>query len=380
MKILYLCTFYHRAMLFRQQMDALEKRGHFVRVFSSAEFGEGIAKKFLPLIDEKVKHVECWGKWDRILFFPRQWKIEKKLLKSYNVKDFDLLHSHLMLSSGYTALRLKRKYGVKYIVSVRETDLSGFIRIPLFKKMALKIMKQANGIIFLSYMHQKRLIAMYKNPSEKEMIIKKSSVIGNCVEKFWENNTYIARKTLQDENDIKILIVAKILPVKNIPIAAKAVENLNLRGYKATLTVVGEIQDEDEASKIRRYSCVNMLSFKTKEELLNIYRSNDIFLLPSKSETFGRVYVEAMTQALPIIYTKGQGFDGYYENGEVGYAVHCNEPNEIADRILDIVRNYARLSKRCLEASADFYEDVIMDELEKVYKKSVGCFVEEKNG
>ena len=69
MKILYLCTFYHRALLFRQQMDALIARGHDVRAFSSAEYGEGIAEKFKPIMDDRVKHFECWNRLDRIFFF-----------------------------------------------------------------------------------------------------------------------------------------------------------------------------------------------------------------------------------------------------------------------------------------------------------------------
>jgi hypothetical protein len=114
-------------------MDSLIKRGHNIRAFSSAKYGEGIAEKFRPIMDELVVHKECWNKYDRMLFFPRQWKIEKELQKAYNLKEFDLIHSQLLLSSGYTAMRMKKKYGVPYVVSVRVTDLTGFIRLPYFE-------------------------------------------------------------------------------------------------------------------------------------------------------------------------------------------------------------------------------------------------------
>ena len=38
-----------------------------------------------------------------------------------------------------------------------------------------------------------------------------------------------------------------------------------------------------------------------------IYRENDIYVMPSIIETFGLVYAEAMSQGLPVIYTRGQG-------------------------------------------------------------------------
>jgi len=45
--------------------------------------------------------------------------------------------------------------------------------------------------------------------------------------------------------------------------------------------------------------------------------------MPSITETFGLVYAEALSQGLPVLYTRGQGFDRQFEEGEVGYAVDC---------------------------------------------------------
>jgi glycosyltransferase involved in cell wall biosynthesis len=58
-----------------------------------------------------------------------------------------------------------------------------------------------------------------------------------------------------------------------------------------------------------------------KEKLLNNYRNSDIFIMPSYNETFGLVYIEAMSQGLPIIYTQNEGVDGYFKEGSVGYSV-----------------------------------------------------------
>lgn len=44
-----------------------------------------------------------------------------------------------------------------------------------------------------------------------------------------------------------------------------------------------------------------------KTKIIDVYRDSDIFVMPSKFETFGLVYVEALTQGLHLIYTKGQG-------------------------------------------------------------------------
>src|SRR5690606_11180955 len=43
------------------------------------------------------------------------------------------------------------------------------------------------------------------------------------------------------------------------------------------------------------------------------FENADIFAMPSKAETFGLVYVEAMLQGLPILYTANEGIDGFYQ-------------------------------------------------------------------
>lgn len=352
-------------------MDSLIKRGHNIRAFSSAKYGEGIAEKFRPIMDELVVHKECWNKYDRMLFFPRQWKIEKELQKAYNLKEFDLIHSHLLLSSGYTAMRMKKKYGVPYVVSVRVTDLTGFIRLPYFRGMAVRIIKEASGIIFLSACHKEEFTKKFVPAEYLDEFNSKCGVISNCIEPFWEENTANAPRVMKDKKKVRLLAVAKIRPIKNLTVAAQAVEVLKNRGYDARLTVVGEAQDKEEYERIKAYSCVDILPFKKKEELIDIYNDNDIFLLPSVNETFGRAYVEAMTQGLPVIYTQGQGFDKNFPDGEVGYSVPCDAPETIADRIEETIKRYDEISPECIEKSRLFYEDRIIDKLESFYEKAL---------
>ena len=52
-----------------------------------------------------------------------------------------------------------------------------------------------------------------------------------------------------------------------------------------------------------------------------MYRKSDIFTMPSFHETFGLVYVEAISQGLPIIYTKGEEIEDFVEHNKTGLLV-----------------------------------------------------------
>ena len=63
----------------------------------------------------------------------------------------------------------------------------------------------------------------------------------------------------------------------------------------------------------------------------------------SKSETFGLVYFEALTQGLPVVYTAGQGFDGVINNLSVGYAVKSDNVSDIAAKLDSALANRSAL-------------------------------------
>jgi len=80
------------------------------------------------------------------------------------------------------------------------------------------------------------------------------------------------------------------------------------------------------------------------------------------------VYAEAMTQGLPVIYSKGQGFDRQFEEGTVGFHVESRNAEEIADRIEDIMTNYETISENCVRLSDRFNWSEIAKEYEEIYK------------
>ena len=61
-----------------------------------------------------------------------------------------------------------------------------------------------------------------------------------------------------------------------------------------------------------------------------------------------------MSQGVPVLYTKGQGFDGQFEEGAAGYAVVCGNVKQQAKMLGEIQKDYAERSARCVELAKTY--------------------------
>jgi glycosyltransferase involved in cell wall biosynthesis len=200
----------------------------------------------------------------------------------------------------------------------------------------------------------------------KRSVLKKSMVIPNGIDEFWFDNL-AQERDLKKPLDIRLVQTGDINRNKNIETTVEAGSILMEKGFNVRLDVVGKIRDENVFAKIKKYDFVNYLGFRSKQELLEIYRNNDVFVLPSVTETFGLVYPEAMSQGLPVIYSKGQGFDGQFKEGEVGYGVNSFDASEIANRIIDILSDYNSISANVRTKINKFTWDSISDQYIYLY-------------
>ena len=74
--------------------------------------------------------------------------------------------------------------------------------------------------------------------------------------------------------------------------------------------------------------------------LSNLYRKAGVLLVPSFHETFGLVYLEAVSQGCPIIYTAGEGVDGLLEGADFARSVDPMDYLAISQEVVSIIQKY----------------------------------------
>lgn len=365
MTVLHINSYYSASNFYKNLFDNQEALGLDISVYVPVPRGSKVSISQLGSYSTVSPN---HGKYDRILFHLKHYKIFNDIKKRYNIKSFNVLHAHSLFSNGYIAFKLHLEFGIPYIVAVRNTDINIFFRfMPHLRNLGIKILQNAEKVVFISPAYRDNALKPYLPAKVFKAITDKSVVIPNGIDPFWLNNKPIRAHHITPGEDIKIIFAGRISKRKNASTTAEACNILKNRGYKVKFTVVGRVEDNREFLKLKKYDFVSYCGHQPKEKLLELYRSNNIFVMPSKTETFGLVYAEAMSQGLPVIYSKGQGFDGQFEEGQVGYHVDFNNSKEIADRIIDIVNNYDTLSRNCTKLCVKFDWNKINKEYTNLY-------------
>ena len=154
---------------------------------------------------------------------------------------------------------------------------------------------------------------------------------------------------------------------KNPGLTITAAQHLQAMGKSVHLTAVGSIKEDKYRLLMEQTDFVTHYDRCPQEQVIQHLRKADIFVMPSHTETFGLVYAEAMSQGLPVLYTAGQGFDGHFPDGTVGYAVSDTDAAALAEKILLVAQRYEALSPACVAAAKRFNWETIAGEYAQMY-------------
>ncbi len=366
MRVLHINSYYQTGAFYKNLFDRQAALGDQIAVYTPAPKGfDPAGRDFGPYTTVDLNHHHL----DRLSFHLKQYKMLRGALNHYTPADYDVIHAHSLLTNGGIAYALHRRTGVPYLVAVRDTDVNVLLkRMPHLRPLARRILKHASKVVFLSQSYREKALLPYLSEAQMAKVQEKSAVVPNGVDALWLTDQPAPRAEA-NPGTARLLFVGQLVPRKNLPAAIRAAEALAARGRSVRLTVVGQPLDEVVVAAARASKLVELLPPRPMAELMPLYRAADAFLLPSGRETFGLVYAEAISQGLPVLYTRGQGFDGQFPDGEVGFAIDPGDPEAIADKIEVILKDSPRFSAAALRGSAKFDWDRITKTYQALYEE-----------
>lgn len=372
-QILHICSEYSNRPLYSNLVKKLDEQGDAQTVYVPVRRESDINKhKVNSTSAVSYQYSYILNPLLRFFYFQKIKKISRDIIKHISLDKLNVMHAHTLYTNGGPAYLIKKKTGVPYLVAIRNTDLSVFFKyFPHIRSFGMRILENAEAIVLIAPSWKEKLKAVV--PAEKwSNMDKKLHIIPNAVDDFWHKNSYTQERELPN-NDINLVYVGRFMKKKGLHVLIRALDILNQDKSKYRLTLIGGGGKND--SEIRRMaeqrSSIQILEQMSEEELLKQYRKADIFAMPSHTETFGLVYIEAMTQGLPVLYARNEGIDQLFDDGQVGYAARHDNPEDVAQNIRQIEKHYSELSYNAVKASSDFTWDKIAQKYAQLYLTTI---------
>lgn len=224
--------------------------------------------------------------------------------------DYDLVIAHMPSGILYAD-----KLGLPFVAGVHNSDLEVLTK-PLykfhFKKRLEKALYNAKAVACRSFVIKNKLLKLYPDFENKTFVC--PSGIDESIINFSTHQSF-------NHSTTKILTCANLIKRKNIDkliLACKDIQDIEL-------TVIGDGKEKKNLEKLDK----NVI-FTGRLEQEKVYakmQESDIFILPSINETFGMVYLEAMSQGCITVCTKDDGISGIIKDGENGFLTEPDVEN-----------------------------------------------------
>lgn len=161
-------------------------------------------------------------------------------------------------------------------------------------------------------------------------------------------------ESINKEYKKRFLFIGRLSYEKNLMLLINIFNNLP----EYTLTLIGTSNQEQELKSIANSNIV-FVGQVENNNLQGYFSNNDIFILPSISETWGLVVEEALYFGLPVIVSKNCGASELIEDDINGYILDFNNIENIRKKLLNINNEiYQKLLRGVKKYSINQKDDI----------------------
>lgn len=173
--------------------------------------------------------------------------------------------------------------------------------------------------------------------------------------------------------DHRVLVhISNFRPVKRLVDVVRVFAGVR-KAMKATLVMVGDGPDRDPAQReaVRLGVQRNVRFAGRVDDVADLLRGGDLFLLPSETESFGLAALEAMACGVPVIASRVGGLPEVVTEGESGFLADVGDVATMTERAIEVLRDPERLEemrRRAVRRADDFSADRIVPQYERLYE------------
>lgn len=218
-------------------------------------------------------------------------------------------------------------------------------------------LKQCNKLLAVSQFTKDSLVRQHGVSAAKiDVFYNTLDPFFKIPDSFERNKSLLAKHGI-NENQKIVLTVARLSSTekyKGYDYVIKAMAEI--RDYDIRYFLVGKYDDK-EFKRLKKLindyridDKVILVGYVDDETLGNYYSIADVFVMPSKKEGFGIVFIEAMVRGLKVIAGNKDGSVDALQNGKFGVLINPDNEEEIKNAIVESLKaNYTIEEKQKLQ-------------------------------
>ena len=279
-------------------------------------------------------------------YTPYELNLTSKLVDVVLHEKIDILHVHYAIPHASAAIQAKHileTYGINIpiVTTLHGTDITLLGKDKSFKPVIEYAINKSDAVTSVSLDLKKETLNHFK-------ISNQIDVIPNFIDSnlYNKDGDKILRSKFANTDEKILIHVSNFRKVKRVPDVIKIFEIVQ-KEIPSKLLMIGDGPERMKSEQLcRKLKISNRVKFmgklKSVEEFMSI---SDLFLLPSETESFGLVALEAMASKVAIISTNSGGLSEVNIDGVTGYLSEVGDVKQMSEDAIKLLADNEKLEQ-----------------------------------
>lgn len=354
----------------KYQVDELKRYFKKIIVIAPVLRSFGYLKKDRLCKDYTYENVEVY--FPRSIYIPLFWlsrilidnrlQAVERCIEEHHL-HFDLIHAHFTWPSGYIGVRLKEKYGKPVITTIHENGDWFDQEVGMNHPLINTAWSGADALIRVN----RKDVPVLKHYNEQVY-----SIPNGFSPAFRPIDTAVARERLGLPGDVKIVFsLGNLIQRKGFNYLIDAMEQICNQRDDVFCFIGGAGPErgslQGQIDRLGLGERVRLLGSVPSDILPLWMNACDLFVLPSLSESFGVVQIEALACGKPVVSARNRGSEEVVTSDEYGLLVEPADPEDLAEKILVALDREWNREAILAYAERFTWENIVKDIL-KIYR------------
>lgn len=277
---------------------------------------------------------------------PYELALSSKLVDMVKLHNIEVLHVHYAIPHAYAAymaqkMLLEEGIYVPIVTTLHGTDITLVGNHPFYKPAVTFSINKSDAVTAVSNSLKEDTLRLFD-------IKKEINVVTNFIDinKFTHDFTDCQRAMMATDKEKIITHISNMREVKRIPDVIKVFYNIQ-KEIPAKLMMVGEGPEREPAERLCEELGIadKVVFFGNSNQIDRILCFSDLFLLPSKTESFGLSALEAMASGVPVISSNTGGIPEVNKHGFSGYLSDVSDVEDMSNNAIKILSNPETLNQ-----------------------------------